>query len=101
MLTSIDDGLFGQGYGPDESIVKGDELLLEIEGSGVPPNQSGFDDVGPVVEVRAWSLVAILSFSHLYFERWHSGKSLYPYFCALLLLLFFWLKWAEYLAVPC
>lgn len=44
---SIDNGLFGQGYGSDESIVKGDKLLLEIEGSGVPPDQSGFDNVGP------------------------------------------------------
>ena len=55
MLTSIDDGLFGQSYGPDESIVEGDKLLLEIEGTGVPPDQSGFDHVGPV-EVQVGSL---------------------------------------------
>ena len=29
----------------------------------------------------------------------HSGKSLFPNICGLPLLLFFWLKWAGYLAV--
>ena len=32
-------------------------------------------------------------------EEMHSGKSLFPNICGLPLLLFFWLKWAGYLAV--
>ena len=33
------------------------------------------------------------------FASCHSGKSLFPNICGMPLLLFFWLKWAEYLAV--
>ena len=32
-------------------------------------------------------------------NQYHSGKSLFPNICGLPLLLFFWLKWAGYLAV--
>ena len=34
-----------------------------------------------------------------FFNRMHSGKSLFPNICGMPLLWFFWLKWAGYLAV--
>ena len=86
-----------------------DELLADILGEfdlgipGISGGNSSGDDPFPnyedIIEGILKEPSSQVSLRNVFFGRWHSEKSLFPNICGLPLLLFFWLKWAGYLAV--
>ena len=85
---------------PDNKNLVGSYILQKFIRQGLMTAEQTFrHEIKLNALARMKQLPRVVMFSTLLLTIDHSGKSLFPNICSLPLLLFFWLKWAGYLAV--